>query len=180
MNPILEKSLAQFADFGNRLSEQLAALSEAELNRKPDAKTWSAAEILQHLMQVHDQYRPRLEPLRDSAHRPNFASRLGLGAGFFGKMLKGVTHPKGTRKTQTLRQFRPTQSHFSSDIVPTFREHTEQFAELLRQIPEDRYDENISSPAGTWVVLPVRDVVQLLGNHLERHYHQVQRILAAE
>ena len=178
MNPSLEKSLHQFDRFGGELYEQLRTRSEAELNRKPDATTWSAAEVLQHLMRVHDQYRARLEPLLDPAHRPGLAARLGLGAGFFAKILRGVTHPKAARKTRTLRIFEPTHSQFSKAIVPEFRQHTQQFADLLRRLPETRYGERISSPAGTWVVLPVEDVVHLLGNHLERHHRQIQSLLA--
>ena len=171
----LPKSQDQF----NRVIQNVRALqlSPQQLNAKPNAKTWSVGEILQHLMRVHDQYRPRLEPLLDPKHRPGTAARWGIGAGFFGKMLKGVTHPKAKKKTKTLGQFEPTRSHFDTTIIEQFVAHSTAFQRLLAAIPEARYNENISSPAGTWVVLPVHDVIELLGNHMERHWNQLETVV---
>lgn len=82
-NPYLEHALVMLEQVGRQVRDELCPLSREQLNWKPDAKSWSVAECLDHLVVTNAAYFEVFEELKNHrlrtgwwAHIPGWA-RLG-------------------------------------------------------------------------------------------------------
>jgi len=62
-------------------------LSPAQLNWKPDDKSWSVAQCLDHLITTHRQYFPLFKKMAAGDAKPTFWEKASPLSGFFGRFL---------------------------------------------------------------------------------------------
>src|SRR5688500_18874631 len=89
----------------DHLNEQFqsafAELSPIELNWKPDMKTWSVAQNLDHIITVNESYYPVIESVRKGTYKVPLIGKLPFMTGFFGNLILKAVSPDRRRKSKT-------------------------------------------------------------------------------
>lgn len=177
-SPFLQSKLSQIEKAVNRTVDTFAGLNASQLNYKTDPKSWSIAQCLDHLMVTDNLYRSTIDKLSKGTYEGNIWTRMGLLSNFFGSYLIKVTGPVPDRKGKTLPDFEPTQSELPGNILETYQAHDKEWRALLSKLDKVDYKKTrISSPAGKAITYSVEDLLTLLANHKERHYHQAVAVM---
>lgn len=177
-SPFLQSKLDQIENAVKRTVETFNGLSAAQLNYKTDPKSWSIAQCLDHLVVTDNQYRNTINELSAGTYEGNIWTKMGILAGFFGSYLIKVTGPIPDKKGKTLPNFEPAQSDLPGNILDTYQAHDKEWRALLSKLDKVDYKKTrISSPAGKAITYSVEDLLTLLANHKERHYHQAVAVM---
>ncbi len=165
-----------------RLSKTFSAefghLTAEELNRKPNASTWSIGQVIDHIIKVNETYYPIVEQLQAGAYQTPWTAKLPFLVNWFGDfILKGV-EPERKKKIQTFPVWEPAQSEVRADIVAHFAEHQQQLAAIMVQCePFLKAGTVISSPANKFIVYKLGRAFDIIVAHEERHLNQSRDIL---
>ncbi len=167
---IEELSIKFNREFGN--------LDQTALNFRPDEKSWSIAQVLQHLILVNESYFPLLTQLQEETYKLPLTGRLKFLVNFFGKTILKSVQPENSKKTKTFPKWQPEKSkEFSEAILVEFsrvqeelKDHIEKSEVLLAQ------NAIISSPANKHIVYRLETAFMILLVHEERHFQQAMRI----
>lgn len=145
---------------------------------KPDARAWSAAQLLDHLIVANAGYIPQL---RDALARLRAEGKRGSGpfkVGFLAAAFVKSVSP-GSRSMSAPERYRPTDTP-TDDLPRRFLEQQEAIDRLL--VEADGLDLRalkVTSPANRLVKVRVGEAFLVIVRHEERHLLQLQRILAA-
>jgi hypothetical protein len=152
-------------------------LSGDELNWKPNASTWSIAQIVQHLIVVNETYYPVLEQIRNNTYYTPRFGQIGFVNRFFGKLILSYVQPEQKRKLKTLPIWEPELSAIRSDIINQFEKHQQELKQVIRN-SEDLIARNtvISSPANRMLVYKLETAFDIMVAHEKRHFKQAQEI----
>lgn len=156
---------------------QFGSLSQAQLNRKPDAGTWSVAQNIDHLITVNTSYFPVLEELHLGTYQPPIWARLSFLTAFFGRLVLGSVQPDRRRKIKTVGIWEPAESHIPEGILDRFGRHQEELKAHIREA-EDLLAEGvvIASPASRTIVYPLATAFEIVITHEERHLAQAKEV----
>ena len=162
-------------DFRN----SFGGLTGEELNWKPDSKTWSIGQNIDHLIVINSTYFPALARMKAGNYQLPWTARLGFLVSFFGKTVLSAVQPDQKKKTTTFPIWEPTQSEVPADILDRFeahqsalKEHITAARELLRQ------GAVISSPANRYIVYKLETAFEIIVRHEERHLIKAKELLA--
>src|SRR4051812_5078752 len=72
--------------------------TQAQLNWKPDDKSWSVAQCLDHLIATHNQYLPLFKRMAAGEAKPTFWEKTSPLSGFFGRYLIKSLDPANLKK----------------------------------------------------------------------------------
>lgn len=174
----LPSKIQQIEQAVEQTIETFADLNATQLNYKPDAKNWSIAQCLDHLMVTDNQYSETIKQLANKNYKGNMWTKIGILSSFFGKMLIKATAPIPDKKGKTISSFQPSSSDLPADILQKYKHHNAKWCELLSQLDGlDYANIRISSPAGVAITYSLEDLLTLLANHKERHYHQAVNVM---
>ncbi|MGG7035384.1 MAG: DinB family protein [Flavobacterium sp.] len=170
---------AQEIDKITLVAEMLfSGLSSEQLNWKPNSKTWSIAQNLEHLIVVNETYYPVLSSLKKGTYKKPFLANFGFIVSFFGKTVLNAVKPDRKKKMKTFSIWEPGQSRVGIDIISRFKKHQ---SELQKQINEAKELLTnrivISSPASKIVVYRLEIAFDIVVNHEQRHLEQAKEIL---
>ncbi|MBI1194045.1 MAG: DinB family protein [Bacteroidetes bacterium] len=158
---------------------EFGGLSASQLNWKPNGKTWSIAQNLDHVIKVNETYFPVLDALRREQYRTPLLGRIGLAVRFFGKMVLQAVEPTRRKRMKTMRLWEPAASDLPADIVNRFGAHQQA---LLAQIADSqdlvRKGAIIASPASNAIVYKLDTAFDIIVSHEERHLAQAREVLA--
>lgn len=177
----LESKLQQIEKAVDTTVNAFSYLNTEQLNYKADPKSWSIAQCLDHLMVTDNQYASILKKMAAGTYKPTFWAKMGIGANFFGKFLIKTTAPIPDKKGKTIAAFEPSKSDLSADIVKKYQTHDKEWRALLSQLDNINYAKTrLSSPAGAAITYTLEDLLTLLANHKERHYHQAMAVMQSD
>ena len=153
-------------------------LSPAQLNWKPDEKSWSVAQCMDHLITTHSQYFPLFKRLAAGQSKPTFWEKASPLSGFFGRFLIKSLDPANLKKMKAPGKAQPSASEISGHIVESFYDHQRQIVEHLQNIPSgvDPVKTIITSPLLGIVTYSLDDCYTILVAHCQRHVGQAQRV----
>ncbi|MBN8577403.1 MAG: DinB family protein [Cytophagales bacterium] len=153
--------------------KEFETLSSEELNWKPNASTWSIAQIIQHVILVNESYFPVLAEIRNGTYYTPRFGQIGFIHRLFGKLILNSVQPDQKRKTKTLTLWQPEHSAIRSDIVMQFEKHQQELKKAIRE-SEDLVAANvvISSPANRIVVYKLETAFDIMVAHEKRHFKQ--------
>ncbi len=168
---------AELDEITSAFKQEFNALSGDELNWKPNAATWSIAQVIQHLIVVNETYYPVLEQIRNNTYYTPRFGQIGFINRFFGKMILSSVQPEQKRKVKTLPIWEPGLSAIQSDILTRFEVHQQELKRVI-QSSEDLINRNtvISSPANRMIVYKLETAFDILVAHEKRHFKQAQEI----
>jgi len=153
------------------------ALTPDELNWKPNASTWSIAQIIHHLIVVNETYYPILEQIRKGSYYTPRFGQIGFIHRFFGKFILDSVQPTQKRKIKTFSIWEPEQSSIRPDIVMQFEKHQHELKQVIHS-SEDLLAKNtiISSPANRMIVYKLETAFDIIVAHERRHFKQAQEL----
>jgi len=177
----LESKLQQIEKAVDTTVSAFSHLNAAQLNYKTDPKSWSIAQCLDHLMVTDKQYTPVLKEMAAGNYKPTFWAKMGIGSKFFGNFLIKTTAPIPEKKGKTIPSFEPSKSDLPSDILKQYQKHDKEWRALLSQLDGmDYVKTRLSSPAGAAITYSLEDLLTILANHKERHYHQAMAVMQSD
>ena len=77
-------------------------LTPDQFNFKPNSKTWSIGQIMDHIIVLNESYYPILQSVHDGTFRIPFMGRFDWAVNFFGKLVHDAVEPTRKRKGRTL------------------------------------------------------------------------------
>jgi hypothetical protein len=163
-----------------KVREQLAGLSDTQLNWKPGPDTWSAGQCLEHLIVSNSTYFPTFEKIARGEYKMSTWERWSPLSGIWGRMLANQLQEEVKMKMKTPAVFEPTHSHLDVSVFKRFDDHLHTFAghlQSFRSMDLDRIV--ITSPAASMITYSLRHAIMILVPHLHRHINQAIRLKSA-
>lgn len=170
--------LEQIDEITENFIQTFGSLSNEELNWKPDPKTWSIAQNVEHLITINSTYFPIIESARDGTYKPPFIAKFGFIASFFGNMLYRAVQPNRKWKSKTMSMWEPTQGNVPEGILKRFEDHQDELKKRMddaQNVAEE--GAIISSPANKNLVIKLEKAFDIIIAHEKRHYEQSKEVL---
>lgn len=156
--------------------DEFHSLSEEELNWKPNDKTWSVAQNIQHLMEVNTSYFPIIEQI-ENLELP-FSAKIPFVPKIFGNMILKASSPEKSKKIKTFKLWEPGQSKVGKDILYKYSKNKHQLVLQLKN--SEKYIENytlIHSPANKQIIYSLENAFNIIISHEKRHFNQAKRLI---
>lgn len=158
--------------------EAFGKLTTEELNWKPNSKTWSIAQNIDHLILFNETYFSIIESLRNKTYKTPFLGRFKGLVSFFGKaVLKGV-QPDRKKRMKTFPIWKPAKSEISVEILNQLKAHQTLLKNTIKK-SNDLIEKGtvISSPANTNIVYELEKAFEIILAHEKRHFKQSKEIV---
>lgn len=174
---------------------QLADLFHKDLNRvgefheipedlislKPDSNTWSASEVLQHIIKFNELYMARMDEAVDSNDPVKAQKELFKPRFLFRQAIRFFEPPYKVK----VKTFAPMYPNNSDEVDP--KQPIDKLAEinrnLIRRIETFR-DEQLDldrikgkNPIIQWIPMSLSEFILLLEAHQRRHFWQIEQTL---
>ena len=153
-------------------------LTGEQLNWKPDAKSWSVAQCLDHLITINSLYFPIFEKLKLGPVENTFLEKYSPLSGFFGRYLIKASGPENPKKMKTSKLAYPSASAIDAAIVDAFEKHTGELGRYIGSIaPNVDPATIITSPLAGFVTYSLDDCLTIVVVHERRHLLQAKRVM---
>ena len=166
------------SDISIRALTEFGALTGEQLNWKPNSKTWSIAQNLDHLIVVNETYYLILASQKAGTYKTPFIAKIGFMVSFLGKIVLKAVQPDRKKKMKTFPIWEPTTSNVIGDILNRFQNHQN---ELIQKIEgaKELVEKGIviSSPANKNIVYKLETAFDIIVSHEQRHLEQAKEIL---
>jgi len=179
-NRHLRKLLADVSQAMGETAELFAISTPDQLTWRPDPKTWSSLECFAHLMDVGEQYLPRVRATVDYVHENDMTSDAPYKPGFLQKRFIAMCGPDPRFKLKAPKKFQPGSVPWDPTIEPRFLQQQDNLTTLIRRA--DGYDLNrvkFPSPLTGLLRFSIGEGLTLLTVHLQRHVGQAQAMREA-
>lgn len=175
---LLEVAIEAHENAVETLDQLVAGLSDEQINWKPEPKTWSIAECIDHLNQGLATYVPRMTPKIEKAHAKGKTGAAPYGRGTFtGRFIVNFLK-KPSKKAPAPKAFKPSASVFEvGDVTDRFRENTRRFIALAEQadgLPLGKI--KMGTPVSPMLRVSLAQAFELHTLHTPRHLGQAQRV----
>jgi len=177
-----EFQIQRINDLENRLNAWKSNATD-QWKHRPDSKSWSPIEVMQHMVLAHKVYRDKVR----SALNWEVSTEIGnaIKASRIPSFLIQRFPPKDQRirfKMKTMKQFKPILSveHLSDqEIEQVWEEMTNSLSELKSWVEKYRNNpismKKFNSAIGSVVRFNVPEACEFILCHNERHFLQVDR-----
>lgn len=153
-------------------------LDPSDLNKKADAKSWSIAQNIHHLIVINQTYFPVIENIRSGNYKLGFVSKIGFLTRFFGKMILSSVQADRKKKIKTFPIWEPSKSALNTDILLEFVQHQEELKKLISSSEDLLLKETlIASPANKNIIYKLEDAFDIIVTHEKRHLEQAKEML---
>lgn len=183
-NEFLKSLDEHFDRVTQRVEKSFYYLPEEELNAKPNEKTWSVAQCIEHLNLTHAHYLKKLQEVEKKAgsQEIDHAFYHSLKGRFF---VRGMAPKDGgliAYKMKTAKALRPLAEREPGAIVlerVVFEDFMRDIAEFKRLLEVfkrvDIKKTKIPTLLGPLVKLSVGDALAFLSAHMDRHLLQAEK-----
>jgi uncharacterized damage-inducible protein DinB len=149
----------------------VSGFSDEQLNRRPDAESWSIAQCLEHLVLTGEAYHPRVNDVLEKSG----SGRKPYRPTVFGRLFLAMGGPRVRLPLKAHRLFQP-----SRDAIPDSAGRLiEQQAELIDLLSKAEYADlrtRVPAPHLRLLSLNVGETLTMLVRHQQRHVAQAQRV----
>ena len=167
-----EMAVTELTDSRDEMLSALDGLSEAQLNYKPDAETWSLAEITEHLAITENGIFGMVE---QSLKTPADPSRRGEVT-MTDEQVLGFIEDRST-KVKTQKQMEPTGQFGDFEAtLEAFKDSREDHIDYLKDTDDDLRNHYAQLPFGT---LDGLQVILFMSGHTDRHVQQMHELMSA-
>lgn len=163
-------------------AEALGRFSDQQLNTPPAPGKWSMAQVLAHLNSYHRYYLPEMrKALQRAEGRPASATFVaGWLGNYFTKLMKPGPGGQIANKMQAPKDYRPAAVLDARKVLSEFLEHQR---ELLRQLDEAEQTAlaavRVPISISRFIRLKLGDTYRFNAAHIQRHFVQIEHIIAA-
>ena len=157
--------------------ESFGTLSSEQLNWKPNPKTWSIAQNIDHLIIFNETYFSIIESLLKGTYKTPFLGRFRGLVSFFGKAVLIGVEPDRKKRMKTFPIWKPTKSEISVEILNQFKAHQTVLKSTIEK-SKDLLEKGavISSPANKNIVYKLEKAFEIIVTHEKRHFKQSKEI----
>ncbi len=153
-------------------TEKFGNLTAEQLNWKPNAETWSIAQVIDHLIVINKTYFPIITAVRNGTYRLPFLARFSFITNFFGNFILNSVEPERKRKMKTFPIWQPQASTISGNIVSEFAKHQEELKKSITDCADlVAKGQVISSPANNIIVYKLEKAFEIIITHEKRHFN---------
>ncbi|MEP0366281.1 MAG: DinB family protein [Cyclobacteriaceae bacterium] len=179
-----EKLLQSSNEQKHFIEKEVATLSSEVINWKETESVWSVLEVIGHLNQVYELYKPNFIKALDSAPQTVEETQRKQTT-LLGKLSVYSMRPKsGKRKYKmtTFKFFEPAISTaVPNETIERFVKNKDQFNGFIKQARScDLSGIKIPTALGKRVKFYIPEIFEFLLAHEERHLVQIQEILAKQ
>jgi hypothetical protein len=152
-----------------------AGLNPAQLNWRPDARSWSVAQCFEHLLTAN---RLMVTAARHAlANPPTLWQRMPLVPAFFGRQLVRSQAPQTTRKFTTSTVATPSPSAIGGDVIDRYLDGHRHRSDWIATLDPAAITTTIMiSPFVGIITYSVLDGCRLMAAHDRRHFEQARRV----
>lgn len=182
VDTLIKKLSILTAGLSNEVQEKFSNLTDEQLYWKPNEKSWSIANIFEHLNAFYRYYIPvfngKIANSRFNQPTEIFTSSPMGNAAYLSVKLGKVNNVK--RKLKSRKEYNPiyNDSLRSDHPIEEFLEHQEQFKELLDKAKlVDLRKTKCPLSLRPVVKLNLGDALLYLAYHTERHVFQAKHVL---
>jgi hypothetical protein len=161
----------------NTFKKEFAALTPDQMNWKPNARQWSIAQSIHHLIVVNETYFPILNQLSNNTYHAPWHGKIKFITNFLGKSVLDAVQPDRRKKIRTFPVWEPAISLIKSDILDQFEIHQHELKNLIarsQELIEKRTV--ISSPANRIIVYKLETAFDIMVAHEKRHLGQAKEV----
>jgi len=156
-----------------KVIKEFGHLTTEQLNRKISAKTWSIGQCIDHIIVSNETYLPVLSEIAEGRHKSTFWEINNLLSNYTGRRMIKTLGLEITKKFKSPKQFLPSKSEIPISIIGDFKRHQDKMLELFRILENDKFsDKVITSPVAALITLRVKDVIEIIIVHEQRHLQQ--------
>src|SRR5262249_13165277 len=148
------------------------ALDVRQLNWRPDAKQWSVAQCLDHLLTANRLIVQFMEAAADSRHPRTTWQRLPLLPGVIGRLMIRSHAPANARKFSAPPPAQPAVSDSDASVVQRFVAQQHDLAARAASLDDPTGRAIMTSPFIGFVAYSVLDGWRLVVAHDQRHLEQ--------
>lgn len=173
----LEKRTREQLDY---LTKKIAPLSAEELNRKPDEKSWSVLECLEHLNILGAIY---MKGFRQKAEDGTPRRGSDYKTGWLGQYAARIIRPKEDGSLPYKMKALPFMTASASEldkesVLRIQKEQLEAFLDIIDTAHQVDLGQNrVATSLGSWLKFKLGDAMRFYFNHQERHYGQMERTI---
>ncbi|HTN17330.1 MAG TPA: DinB family protein [Chitinophagaceae bacterium] len=156
-------------------AHRFQALTDQQLNFKPEASKWSILECLDHLNQYGDYYLPEIEQQMKASRRGAAAVfKSGVLGNYFANAMRAQNGKIKTMKSPKDKE--PAASGLGRQTIECFltqQEHLQKLLLLARR--KDLNKIRISISLNRYIRIRLGDTFRFYSYHIERHISQANR-----
>lgn len=162
-----------------RVKENFGHLTPEQLNWKPAPNRWSIAQCLDHLSVSNKTYFPEFERMAKQIPFDNFWGKIPFLSGLFGKMLLKSIHPDSKPRLKAPSKFVPSKSNLPETVLTDFELTQQELINHYQALKSVSNHESLkmTSPASGFVTYFLKDCLNLLVLHEQRHLNQAIRVM---
>lgn len=162
----------------SEITELAAPLTAEQLNFKPNPKSWSIAEVMEHIITANATYFSGIAEL--ISLNPSSKASGPYSHNLMARMMVYFLRPDGM-KLPAPPVFEPESSHLDQHIIQRLEQNFREIESFIEDAKEmDLVRLKMPSPALSLLYFNLGGVFDILVTHAERHYKQMKRVLAAE
>ena len=178
MNPDLSSLIAAARSIGVDAQTFFGNLDERQLNWKPNQKSWSVGQCLEHLIVTNGELSATIKKRVDDTYQPTIFERMAFGSKYFGSRVIKTVQPENPNKIKAPKIFRPAHSQISGDVVQRFAAQQTEVVQLMtKSAALDLEKTIVASPVARFVTYSMLDAFKILVNHERRHFRQAKNLM---
>src|SRR5262249_52896651 len=144
---------------------------------RPDPKTWTPAQVLEHMVITNGIYLPIMRTAVERA--PTSESESQIRHSWFGNFIRKATAPD-RKNTPAPRKLYPRGAAIGVEILDSWRKQQEEFLALIEQAEGiDLSRVSVRNPLLPIFRMNLADCFEIMTVHTERHVAQIEERLAA-
>lgn len=160
------------------ITELAAPLTVEQLNFKPNPKSWSIAEVADHIITANATYFSGIAGLISS--NPGSKATGSYKHNCMARMMVYFLKPDGM-KLPAPPLFEPESSHYDQHLLQRLEQNFREIETFIDDAKEMNLVKlKMPSPALSLLHFNLGGVFDILVTHAERHYLQMKRVLASE
>lgn len=167
---IMEKDMYEYLEeTSEKLEDDVSDLSEAQLNFKPNAETWSVAECLEHIIKTEGELFKALQQTLE-----NDQDEAGEVSMDDAALIAMITNRD--QKAKASPNLLPENKYASSEeALEAFETQREEIKDYLKDSDADMYAHTFDFPFAT---VDAHQLVLFLAGHTARHTLQIEEVMA--
>ena len=178
MQPKTEQNLQSLDKITKDTFDSFMGLSLDKIHKKPNPKSWSIAENIEHLITINKTYFPIFEKLQNGTYQGAFIGKFPFFTNLFGNLIYKSVSDGGKKKQKTFPLWEPRVTDGDDTILQRFQEHQEDLKDwIIKMEPFVGKHQIIHSPANKLIVYSLEKAIEIIIAHEQRHLDQAKNLL---
>jgi len=153
-------------------------LSEDQLNWKPNPKSWSIGQIIEHIIKTNSSYFSIPQKINNENYSLPVLAKIPFFPLILGNLVLFGVSPKRILKSTTFKIWEPGNSKVGSNIFEEFSKHQNELKKFILENEKFiKQKQIVKSPANENLVYTFGKAIQILINHEKRHYKQAVEMI---